>query len=106
MESVDDQGTPRTSWILVLDRSAFYPESGGQLGDIGTLGPAKIYDVRVENGVILHYADRPISVGRVSGSIDGKKTPDIPAPQFRTCCWGISTPDIGSPRVAGWIIQE
>ena len=70
MDVVDDQGTSRTSWILVLDRSAFYPESGGQLGDIGTLGPAKIYDVRVENGVILHYADCPINVGRVSGSID------------------------------------
>tara|TARA_B100000579_G_scaffold82986_3_gene64700 strand:+ start:4236 stop:7064 length:2829 start_codon:yes stop_codon:yes gene_type:complete len=73
IESVDEQGTSRASWILVLDSSAFYPESGGQLGDRGTLGPAEIYDVRIENGVILHYADRPIKPGRVSGSIDEER---------------------------------
>ena len=35
-------------WRVRLDRSAFYPTSGGQPFDTGTLGGARVVDVAVE----------------------------------------------------------
>jgi alanyl-tRNA synthetase len=47
---------------LVLDRTPFYAESGGQVGDTGVLESAneKIYitDTKKENGIIIHFADK------------------------------------------------
>jgi alanyl-tRNA synthetase len=47
IRSVDRAGA-RT--VVVLDRTAFYPTSGGQPFDIGTLNGARIVDVTDENG--------------------------------------------------------
>ncbi len=33
-------------WGLVLDRTAFYPTSGGQPNDLGKVGDANVLDVR------------------------------------------------------------
>lgn len=55
----------------VLDKTAFFPEEGGQYSDKGTLGGANVTDVKEINGIIHHYIDSPISVGaEISGSID------------------------------------
>ena len=55
----------------VLDRSAFYPEGGGQPGDRGTLGPAQVLDTRELEGTVLHLLDRPLERGaEVEGAID------------------------------------
>jgi alanyl-tRNA synthetase len=40
--------------FVVLDRTAFYPTSGGQLHDIGTLHGAEVADVFKQSGVIIH----------------------------------------------------
>ncbi len=55
-----------------LDRSAFYPTSGGQPYDTGTLGEANVRDVYVdETGEVWHALDRPLPVGAsVHGRID------------------------------------
>jgi len=56
---------------VVLDRTAFYPESGGQPWDQGELGGAAVLSVvEREDGAILHVLDRPIEGGRVRGRID------------------------------------
>lgn len=56
---------------IVLDRTAFYPESGGQPADEGRLGDAEVLDVQEELGVIVHYTDRSLIVGEeVEGSIN------------------------------------
>lgn len=58
-------------FLLVLDRTAFYPEGGGQPSDRGVLNFANILDVQEKNGVILHTSDRPFQEGAaVSGGID------------------------------------
>ena len=36
----------KTGFAVVLDRTAFYPEGGGQPCDTGTLGGAAVTDVR------------------------------------------------------------
>lgn len=51
------------SWLLLLDRTAFFPEGGGQPGDSGGIGPARVRDTHEKNGEILHYTDRPLPVG-------------------------------------------
>lgn len=40
---------------LVLDRSAFYPESGGQMGDRGTLGALAVTDVQIDDAGVVHH---------------------------------------------------
>jgi alanyl-tRNA synthetase len=57
---------------VVLESTAFYPTSGGQPFDLGTLGDATVCDVvdDEERGVV-HVVDRPLTVGEtVEGRID------------------------------------
>jgi alanyl-tRNA synthetase len=56
---------------VVLDQTAFYPASGGQPNDTGTLGEARVLDV-IENeaGDVLHILDRDPAGDRVRGQID------------------------------------
>jgi alanyl-tRNA synthetase len=55
----------------VLDRTAFYPTSGGQPFDTGRLGDANVVEVvDADAGSILHVVDRELAKGPVHGSID------------------------------------
>jgi alanyl-tRNA synthetase len=51
-------GITGTVWGLLLDRTAFYPTSGGQPNDLGKIGDANVLDVRDEGEEILHLVDR------------------------------------------------
>ena len=56
-------------WVS-LDRTAFYPEGGGQACDTGTLTGVRVLEVKETDGQVLHLCDGPLSVGdAVSGSI-------------------------------------
>lgn len=44
---------------VYLDRTAFYPTSGGQQFDTGTLGDARVVDVVDEKGRIAHVLEHP-----------------------------------------------
>ena len=63
---------------VVLDRTAFYAESGGQPGDTGTLGGAGVVAVIEEGGEILHVLDREVAGDgdRVHGRVDGERRRD------------------------------
>ncbi len=59
---------------IVLNKTAFFPEGGGQAADIGTLNDIKVFDVQEENGVIYHYTDKPFEIGSdINGKIDADR---------------------------------
>jgi alanyl-tRNA synthetase len=55
---------------VLLDRTAFYPTSGGQPFDVGMLGGAAVLDVLDEDGRVVHVLDKPVSLGDVTGEVD------------------------------------
>jgi len=57
-------------WRVKLDRTAFYPTSGGQPHDTGRLGDARVVDVLDEEEEVIHVVDKPIATGSVQGTID------------------------------------
>jgi alanyl-tRNA synthetase len=59
---------------VVLDRTAFYPTSGGQPHDTGRLGDAVVVDVaETDDGGIVHVTDRSLVPGPVRGAIDWQR---------------------------------
>ncbi len=56
---------------LILDRTAFYPTSGGQPHDVGSFHDVRVLDVvDADDGRILHIVDRTPSATRLHGAID------------------------------------
>ena len=79
--TADDGSVPEVSegeFVLVLDRTPFYGEGGGQAGDIGTITTASasvtVEDTKKTDGIYLHHCvinGGAISVGdAVKASID------------------------------------
>jgi alanyl-tRNA synthetase len=65
-------------WAVTLSATAFYPEGGGQPCDLGTLGEARVLDVRERDGAILHLCDRPLTPGQtLEGHIDWERRLDL-----------------------------
>lgn len=58
-------------WCVVLDRTAFFPEGGGQSGDCGVLGTIEVTGTIEKDGIIYHLVKEPLQVGHeVEGNID------------------------------------
>lgn len=56
---------------VVLDRTAFFPEGGGQQFDVGTISSVGVSDVQIRDGIIYHKTSAHLSVGdEVSCKID------------------------------------
>ena len=55
----------KDGYAVTLDRTAFFPEGGGQAGDSGLIGQARVSDTQEKDGEVLHYVNRPLSVGAV-----------------------------------------
>ena len=60
-------------WEIVLDRTAFFPEGGGQPADTGTIGEARVLDVHERGGEIRHLCDRAPAPGRYRCAVDSEK---------------------------------
>ena len=61
----------KTGYLVTLDRTAFYPEGGGQPADHGTLGGCAVTDVHEKDGVIFHTVEKAVEIGEtVTGRID------------------------------------
>ena len=68
---VTDCREGKRGWEVTLDQTAFYPEGGGQPADEGTLGEAKVLDVKEGGEEVIHLCDRPLEPGStVHGTLD------------------------------------
>lgn len=58
-------------YLVVLDKTAFFPEEGGQLADTGTLNGQPVLDVRIKKDMIYHLMKEPFETGQaVIGHVD------------------------------------
>ena len=63
---------------VVLDRTAFYPEGGGQPGDTGTLGGVRVLDTHERGGEVVHLCSAPLEPGtEVEGAVDWARRFDL-----------------------------
>ena len=61
----------KAGYLVTLDRTAFYPEGGGQPADHGTLSGVPVTDVHEKDGVIVHTVENAVEIGEtVTGCID------------------------------------
>ncbi len=73
----------KQGYEIILDRTAFYPEGGGQPGDLGKLRTSgeeevSVWDTHEKNGEVLHYTMNPLAVGtQVTGEIDWEHRFDL-----------------------------
>lgn len=62
---------------VYLDRSAFYPTSGGQPNDLGRLGDVAVLDVVDEGERVAHRLSAPLETDEVEGAIDWTRRFDL-----------------------------
>ncbi len=55
---------------VVLDRTAFYPEAGGQSADRGIINGVAVIDVAADEGTIVHILSAPLEAETVHGVVD------------------------------------
>ena len=58
-------------YAVILDRTLFFPEEGGQSPDKGTINALPVMDVQIKNDIVTHYLAQPLEAGAmVHGAID------------------------------------
>ncbi len=57
-------------FLTVLDRTAFFPEEGGQSADKGNINGIEVVDVQEINGIIYHYTKTPVAIGKAECHIN------------------------------------
>lgn len=62
---------------IYLDRTAFYPTSGGQLFDLGTLGGVAVAEVIDEEDRVAHVLTEPLRGDAVEGQVDWSRRYDF-----------------------------
>ena len=58
-------------WTVILNRTLFYPEGGGQPADIGVLGGVRVLDVHRHQGVRRMAGSISLDLRSYDGSIPG-----------------------------------
>ena len=70
---VTDSATWEGRPAVMLDRSAMYPEGGGQPADRGTLDGVAVLDVQVRDGEVWHILEHSLENDAVEGEIDWER---------------------------------
>ena len=71
-EVLEMRRTPR-GFEARLDRTAFFPEGGGQPADTGTIGEVRVLDVHERDGEIWHLCDRELAPGTYACAVDAEQ---------------------------------
>lgn len=48
-----------TGNMVILNRTLFYPEGGGQEADHGCLNNCRVYDVQRQGNIVVHFVEKP-----------------------------------------------
>lgn len=68
----------KKGWDVVLEKTVFYPEGGGQPCDLGILGGVQVLEVHERGGEIVHTCSGPLEAGTtVHGAIDWDRRFDL-----------------------------
>ncbi len=60
-----------TGYAVILDKTLFFPEEGGQSCDVGKISGIPVLSVEITDGIITHYLSTPLREGeKVCGKID------------------------------------
>ncbi len=66
------------SFDVILDKTPFYAEMGGQVGDTGLIGSAKVLDTQKQGNVFVHRSVAPLEKGqRVRAAVDAVRRSNI-----------------------------
>lgn len=66
LESVKENNV----WKVILNRTCFYPEGGGQPADKGWINDVPVVDVRKKDDVIYHYCSKDPGEEKANGKVD------------------------------------
>ena len=58
---------------VVLDKTAFFPEGGGQKGDTGTINGVAVTDTQIKDGIVIHFCKNAVECGAAECSVNGKQ---------------------------------
>lgn len=58
-------------YAVILDKTLFFPEEGGQSPDKGTINGVEVIDVQIKKDIVTHYVSQPLEAGAtVHGVLD------------------------------------
>lgn len=61
----------KNGYAVVLDKTAFFPEGGGQQADKGTINGCEVLDVQIKDEIITHTVKESFKAGEtITGKID------------------------------------
>ena len=59
----------KKGYEILLDKTAFFPEAGGQPADKGTIDGIEVTDVQIREETVYHYTKTPIEVGKTVAGV-------------------------------------
>ena len=60
----------KEGWKVLLDKTFFFPESGGQPADRGWINDVPVIDVKEKGGDVFHFLSKRTGIGPARGKID------------------------------------
>lgn len=67
---VSADALPSGQYAVILDRTAFYPESGGQPADSGLIDGLPVLDVQEKDGEVIHILNTCPGKDTITGTVD------------------------------------